>query len=88
MLGKEVRQTGNPIATGFWDVVQMTSVVVLGWAKELVIKAVGCPQGRCIGIFVDDCFCAKGCHRVPIPVVQALKVFVGRAGGVYVGATK
>jgi hypothetical protein len=77
MLGKEVGQTGNTIATGFQDIVQMTSVVVLKWAKDPGVKAVGCLQGTSIGIFVDDCFCAGGCHWVPVPVIRALEIFVG-----------
>jgi hypothetical protein len=62
MVGKEIGPTGNPIATDFQYVVQMTSVVVLGWAKEPGDKAVGCPQGMSIGIFLGDHFCARGCH--------------------------
>jgi hypothetical protein len=76
VLWKEVDGPGNAISPCFRDEVKVTTIVVFGWAEEPSVKAVGPPRYASIGIFINDCLGAKGCHWVAIPVVRAIKGFV------------
>jgi hypothetical protein len=76
VLWEEVGGPGNAISPCFRDEVKVTTIVVFGWAEEPSVKAVGRPRSASIGIFINDCLGAKGCHWVAIPVVRALEGFV------------
>ncbi len=73
VLWEEVGGPRNAISPCFRDKIKVTMIVVFGWAKEASVKAVGCPRSASIGIFINDCLGAEGCHWVVIPVVRALR---------------
>ncbi len=76
VLWEEVGGPGNMISPCFRDKVKVTTIVVFGWAKEPSVKAMGRLRSASIGIFINDCLGAKGCHWVAIPVVRTLEGFV------------
>jgi hypothetical protein len=77
-VGEQVSESGDLVSIGLGDIIKMATVVVLGRAKEPSVKTVRCPGCTRIGIFIDDCFCAKRSPWVSIPIVRTFKCFVGR----------
>jgi hypothetical protein len=84
MLRKYVDRSGDVVAAHLWDVIQMTSVVVLlRWPEEPSVEATRGPRGLRVCIFVDNGFGAGRCHWVSIPFLWPFEGFVCGAVGVY-----
>jgi hypothetical protein len=62
----------------------MAIVLILLRAKEPGVEAVGCPQGRPIGVLINDCFYAGWCHWVPVPIVWTFEHLI--CGAVWLDA--
>ena len=60
MLWEEFSRTGDAIAAGLRDEVEVASVVVAGGAKEPSVEAVGRPRCARVTVFIYDSFSSKG----------------------------
>jgi hypothetical protein len=83
VVWEEVGGVGNAVTADFGDKVEMATVMIFGWSKEPSVKAVQGPGIASFCVFVNDGFCSRWCHGVPIPIIWAFKCFICRDVGVY-----
>ena len=82
MLWEQFGQSQRPVSPCLYDVVQITLIVIFGWAQIPRVNALQRPQAARVAVLIDDGFTFKGGQQVPVLIVRSVEDFISRLGRV------